>query len=1198
MASEISLKDQLSILPTLIGNENYPMWSRRITAFLKHKELFATVITDPGEAPTNAVKKKLSEAANILLTKISDKLYNRIITDANDNNGYLIWTRIKDLYAKRTGLCLSRCLTQWHKIRYNGNLTDYLDQVESCMATFDSISYVQEGSAICGVITSALSEERSSLTDPILTNEALLNDPVLLLTKLRDIAFNERTRKKPVNHEKPATAMTTNTRTRVRLGCRNKKHNPAVKSHTEENCWAIHPKKKEEYMLHNTVATSQPPSNSSSSSHHQVPAFAAVTTAHCHLARSSSSSAILDSGASHHMFNNLDFFLSTSVCSIPISTGRNSTDLTATRTGTALIAQTDGRTLELKDSLFVPGLSRNLISMTQLVKKTASITRSNQLVNITIDDTIHFTCKHSNNIMEIQGDIGPVPREALALVTTTHSLSTSAFDTWHNRLGHAGIARLQSVLPGVKLTKSGSCDSCMKGKVSRIPFKGHLRKSDATDAILDFKTFYENQTERKMKKLITDGGEEFCNNTLSDILKTHGIQHNVSPPYTPQHKGLAERANKTIINMARCMLVQSRLAKEWWGEAVRTAALTTNCLPSLSKSEFSPLEQMFNKVPNIGFFRPFGCKKWVVKPPEKRTSKFDPISWDAILLGYSNDYSCYRVIKTESMEITDTKHAYFDESCFPSLRALNPSPDLFPHSCLPDFSALSSLPFDDDEDFNQPSGMSVSHHESTTPSPLEDEVEREGSPSVHEDEVMQEGDSNVGPSDGLEHDSPPRRLVLRLGPHPTRIDSSINPNNIVSHRTRGAVAFSVTSTEPANHAQAMACDDSVHWKKAEEVEIANMLSYNVWEEIPLQSHHHTIPSTWAYKKKLGADNQVVEFKARICAQGFRQTYGLNFELKYAPTGKPSLLRFLLSLASERGLLVHQLDVKSAFLTCDLEEEVLMLPPAGYLSGQRIVLRLIKAIYSLKQASLAWYRRLGTFLSSIGFTTSIADPCVFWQQEPSPLWIFAHVNDLIIIGKDPLLFCSQMEAEFQIKYLGDASFLLGMKLDRLDTGIVLHQSQYVQRKLVEFDIVDLPTSSCPLDPKIHFRQASLIEREQFLALNINYRALVGSLNYLSILTRPNISFAVSKLSQYLENPGILHFNAAMQVFRFLKGTMYRGLHFQRQETYDLRSFINADWANCPDTRRSHTGFMVLIGSHLISWKSTKQATVSLSSTEAE
>jgi hypothetical protein len=224
------------------------MWSRHITAFLRHRELYKTVTENPGATPVSAVKKKLSEAANILLTKISDKLYNRIITDDNDNNGYLIWTRIEELFAQRTSLRLSRCLTQWHKLRYEGNLSDYLDQVKACLATFNSISYVQEGSAICGVITSALSEERGALIDPILTNDTLMADPILLMTKLRDIAFNERSRKKPTQSSGTVTAMSTNTRTRTRTGCHGKKHNPATKTHTKENCWAIYPEKKDKFL--------------------------------------------------------------------------------------------------------------------------------------------------------------------------------------------------------------------------------------------------------------------------------------------------------------------------------------------------------------------------------------------------------------------------------------------------------------------------------------------------------------------------------------------------------------------------------------------------------------------------------------------------------------------------------------------------------------------------------------------------------------------------------------------------------------------------------------------------------------------------------------------------------------------------------------------------------------------------------------
>jgi hypothetical protein len=224
--------------------------------------------------------------------------------------------------------------------------------------------------------------------------------------------------------------MSTNSKARVCTGgCCNKKHNPLVKSHTEENCWAIYPEKKEKFMQHNTVAA---PSSSSSPSQHQVPAFAAITTTQCFLTGLLNVPAVLDSGASHHMFNDLAYFLDPAVCSIPISTGRNSTDLTAIRSGMALISQSDGRTLELSDALFVPGLSRNLLSLTQLVKQSASITRLAHHVCVVIDNDIIFDCKDNNNILEVQGAIGPVAREVNALVTTTHSLSTSAFETWHH----------------------------------------------------------------------------------------------------------------------------------------------------------------------------------------------------------------------------------------------------------------------------------------------------------------------------------------------------------------------------------------------------------------------------------------------------------------------------------------------------------------------------------------------------------------------------------------------------------------------------------------------------------------------------------------------------------------------------------------------------------------------------------------------
>ncbi|PLW47619.1 hypothetical protein PCANC_18683 [Puccinia coronata f. sp. avenae] len=313
-----------------------------------------------------------------------------------------------------------------------------------------------------------------------------------------------------------------------------------------------------------------------------------------------------------------------------------------------------------------------------------------------------------------------------------------------------------------------------------------------------------------------------------------------------------------------------------------------------------------------------------------------------------------------------------------------------------------------------------------------------------------------------------------------------------------------------------------------------MKNHNVWTIRPRSSEDSTIASTWANRKKLGASNQVVKYKARICAQGFRQTLGINFELKYAPTGKAALLLLLISFAINHDLQIHQLNVRSAFLTCPLVNKVTLLPPPGFVCPANSVLELKKAIYGLKQALAAWYTRLSTYLGTIGFSATVSD--------------FDH-------KQGPLVFKAEMKQEFDIKYLGQAKFLLSMNLERTQDHLHIHQMQHVERKLVEFGLENAPPASCPLNPKERLRAATTHEMAEFQRMGVNYWALIGSLNYLSVLTRPDILFAHS-------------------------------------------AQVDADWGNCPDTCRSVTGYVVLTSKQLLSWKATRQATVSLSSTEAE
>jgi hypothetical protein len=212
------------------------------------------------------------------------------------------------------------------------------------------------------------------------------------------------------------------------------------------------------------------------------------------------------------------------------------------------------------------------------------------------------------------------------------------------------------------------------------------------------------------------------------------------------------------------------------------------------------------------------------------------------------------------------------------------------------------------------------------------------------------------------------------------------------------------------------------------------------------------------------------------------------------------------------------------------------------------------------------------LSGIGFTATISDPCVFHRPDAPnrpATWIFAHVDDLVIISRDPLRFKSEIESEFNIKYLGQAEFLLGMNINRAPGYLHIHQTQYIKRKLSEYGLEDASIALCPLNPKSHLRAATSHDMAEFQKLGVSYHALIGSLNYLSVLTRPDVSYAVSVLSQHLENPGMTHFRATQQVFCYLKGTKQVGLLFQREPALALNCHVDADWGNFPDTRRSVT-----------------------------
>ncbi|KAM1740735.1 hypothetical protein ACFX12_010944 [Malus domestica] len=350
--------------------------------------------------------------------------------------------------------------------------------------------------------------------------------------------------------------------------------------------------------------------------------------------------------------------------------------------------------------------------------------------------------------------------------------------------------------------------------------------------------------------------------------------------------------------------------------------------------------------------------------------------------------------------------------------------------------------------------------------------------------------------------------------------------------------------------------------------------------------------------KLKPDGSVERYKARLVAKGYSQIEGLDYRETFAPVAKLTTVRVLLSIASIRGWHLHQLDVNNAFLHGDLYEEVYMyLPPGFGRKGETRVCKLHKSIYGLKQASRQWFIKLSSALKTAGFHQSWSDYSLFVRnRQGSFMALLVYVDDVILAGnnlreiEETKLFLSQ---HFKLKDLGKVKYFLGIEVARSKQGIALCQRKYALEILEDAGFLGAKPSRLPMEPNLSLTQTD----GTLLHDPSSYRRLVGRLIYLTI-TRPNLTYVVNMLSQFMDKPRQPHLEAVHKVLRYIKQSPGQGILLPSTGSLQLQAFCDADWARCKDTRRSITGYCIFLGQAPISWKTKKQSTISRSSAEAE
>ncbi|GLT44417.1 hypothetical protein SLA2020_183190 [Shorea laevis] len=348
------------------------------------------------------------------------------------------------------------------------------------------------------------------------------------------------------------------------------------------------------------------------------------------------------------------------------------------------------------------------------------------------------------------------------------------------------------------------------------------------------------------------------------------------------------------------------------------------------------------------------------------------------------------------------------------------------------------------------------------------------------------------------------------------------------------------------------------WMKAMHDELTALKENHTWDLVPRTEDMNVIRCKWVFKMKLQADENLDRLEARLVTKGFHQVDGIDFSETFSPIVKPSSIQTVLTIATVKNWSIRQLDVKNAFLHGNLSEQVFMEQPPGFTDEQypSHVCYLRKALYGLKQAPQAWFDKWSIFLLKLGFSCSIADPSPFtYHTHQGMLPLLIYVDDMILTGSNLTLveWCiSELARELAIKDLGHLHYFLGIEVHTNKFGLFLCQSKYAHELLQKAQMVGCKPISTPMAIKTHSSSltTSAFQNPTF------YRSIIRGLQYLTF-TRPDLSFAVNHVSQFMHAPTLEHFQLVKRILRYLGGTLDYGMRISNQSTLELYAFLDTD-----------------------------------------
>ncbi|GJX13655.1 putative ribonuclease H-like domain-containing protein [Tanacetum coccineum] len=747
-----------------------------------------------------------------------------------------------------------------------------------------------------------------------------------------------------------------------------------------------------------------------------------------------------------------------------------------------------------------------------------------------------------------------VPKESLTCLVAKATLDESML--WHRRLGHVNFKTINKLvkenlvrgLPSKHFENDQTCVACLKGKQHKASCNSKIQNSITHPLFmlhmdLFGPTFMSSVMNKKYCLVVTDDYSRFTwvfflatKDETSGILKSFiteienlvdkkkGIKREYSVARTPQQNGVAKRRNKTLIEAARTI--------------IGCHVTILNTLDHLGKFDGKPVD---------GFFVGYSLNSKAFRVYNIRTKKVE----ENLHISDTRKKDDEGVSKESGMDDQERRenNTQDDNDAGPSI---NTKLDIF---SLGDNATLEAIHADL---FGDETEMDISNITTTYPVP-----------------------STLNKRINKDHSLDHVIANIQSGVQTRGISKTTNEQGFISAVYDGKAhedlhtclfVYFLYQEEPKRIAKALS---DPAWVEAMQEELLQFKLQKVWILVDLPKGKRAIGTQWIFRNRKDERGIVIRNEARLVTQGYTQEEGIDYDEVIALIARIEAIRLFSAYVSFMGFMVYQMDVKSAFLYGQIEEEVYVCQPPGFEDPDYLdkVYKVVKVLYGLHKAPRAWYETLAKYLLDNGFHRGKIDQTLFIKKQKGDILLVQFYIDDIIFGS------TKKELWLQVK----------QKEDR----IFISQDKYVAKILRKFNFTDVRTASTPMDI-----DKPLLKDSNGDDVNVHlYRLMIGSLMYLTS-SRPDIMFAACACARFQVTPKVSHSHAMKRIFRYLKGQPKLGLWYPRDSPFDLVAYFDSDYAGASLDMKSTIGGCQFLGYKLISWQCKKQTLVATSSTEAE